>query len=186
VAGHTSTPWTRQRYVLLMALVAIFGLSWIVASRVPENTTRHVAQAPKPGFLAPDFELQSLDGETIKLSQYRGYPVVINFWATWCPPCRSEMPAIVQEYERYKEQGLVVLAIDNGEDPPKVLEFRKQYGMSFPVLLDKKMRVAEMYQIRALPTTFFIAPDGTITDMVVGGMNAATVRVHFQRLMEER
>ena len=181
-----TTTWTRERYILVMALVAILGLSWIVAARVPAGTKRHVAQVPKPGFLAPDFTLESLDGEQITLSQYRGHPVIINFWATWCPPCRSEMPAIVQEYERYKGRGLVVLAVDNGEDPEKVVPFREAYRMTFPVLLDKAMRVAEMYHIRALPTTFFIAPDGTITDMVVGGMNKSTVQVHVRRLMEGR
>lgn len=177
--------WPRGRYYFLMVLLLIVGLSWIMATRASGPTNSTAAFAPKPGFVAPDFELPTLDGSTMRLSDLRGRPVVINFWATWCPPCRAEMPAIIQEYRRYKGEGLVVLAVNQAEDPARVAAFRDEFGMPFPILLDKRMVVSEKYEIRFLPTTFFINGDGTIVDMVTGGMNKAAVRVHFQRLMEE-
>ncbi len=179
--------WTRERYYFLMVLAFIVGLSWIVASRVPVEARNAIhTEAPRPGFLAPDFELTSLNGDTIKLSRLRGHPVVLNFWATWCPPCRAEMPFIVKEYNHYKGQGLIVLAINQAEEPGKVSAFRQQYEMTFPVLLDGKMKVADRYRIRALPTTYFIAPDGTIVDKVEGSMSEAMAQTRFQHLMEAR
>lgn len=175
--------WPRERYYFFMALLLIVGLAWIMASRSSGPVVAGTP-APRPGFAAPDFELPTLDGGTVRLSDLRGHPVVINFWATWCPPCRAEMPAIIREYKRYKDRGLVVLAVNQAEDPAKVAAFRDQFGMPFPILLDKRMKVSAQYEIRFLPTTFFVAADGTITDMVTGGMNAAAVRIHFQRLME--
>ncbi len=177
--------WPKGRYYFLMALLFIVGLSWIMATRATGPVNSAAAFAPRPGFVAPDFELPTLDGSTMRLSDLRGRPVVINFWATWCPPCRAEMPAIIREYQRYKGDGLIVLAVNQAESPTKVAAFRDEFGMPFPILLDEKMSVSDMYEIRFLPTTFFIAADGTIIDMVTGGMNEAAVRVHFQRLMRE-
>ncbi|NPA90611.1 MAG: redoxin domain-containing protein [Chloroflexi bacterium] len=179
--------WTRERYYLFMGLLFFVGLSWIVGTRVPSaERQKPTTAAPRPGFLAPDFELPTLDGRMVKLSDYRGHHVVLNFWATWCPPCKAEMPAIVKEYNRYKGEGLVVLAIDQAESPEKVRAFVEAHGMTFPVLLDEKMRVADVYRIRSLPTTYFITPDGTIIDKVEGMMNEAMVRSRFQHLMESR
>lgn len=176
--------WPKGRYYFLMALVLILGFAWITATRVVQPTNIG-AQVPRPGFVAPDFALPTLDGDTIRLSDLRGRPVVINFWATWCPPCRTEMPAIIREYNRYKDRGLIVLAVNQAESPAKIIPFRDEYGMPFPILLDERMEVSKLYEIRFLPTTFFVAPNGTITDMVTGGMNEGAVRVHFQRLMKE-
>ena len=176
-------PWTRERYYFFMALLLIVGLAWIVATRT-SGTVVAGTPAPRPGFVAPDFELKALDGSTVRLSDFRGHPVVINFWATWCPPCRMEMPAIVREYKRYRDRGLIVLAVNQAEQPEKVATFRDTYQMPFPILLDEHMTVSEQYEIRFLPTTFFVNADGVISDMVTGGMSEAAVRVHFQRLME--
>lgn len=177
--------WPRERYYSLMALVLILGLAWIVASRVPlEQRLPPETEAPHPGFLAPDFQLSTLEGETIRLSDLRGRPVIINFWATWCPPCRAEMPAFVREYKRYKDEGLVILAVNQAESPAQVIPFRQKYGITFPILMDERQQVAGLYRIRALPSTYFVDPFGTIQDMVIGGMNEATVRARVQHLME--
>jgi len=184
---ETPALWTRERYYFFMALTLIVGLTWIIITRVPVSARQTpTTQAPRPGFLAPDFELPDLEGNMVKLSDFRGHPVVLNFWATWCPPCRAEMPAIVREYNRYQDEGLIVLGINQAEDPGKVINFQRQYNMTFPILLDTKMRVADTYRIRALPTTFFITPDGTIIDKVEGGMNSAMVQARFKHLMEAR
>ncbi len=125
-------------------------------------------QGPEVGKLAPDFKLQNLDGQSISLSDLQGKPVLLNFWATWCPPCRAEMPYIQQIYEEWSDKGLEVLAIDIGESSSKVKEFLQSQGLSIPVLLDTEKNVAQEYNITGIPTTFFIDKDGIIQEKVIG------------------
>jgi peroxiredoxin len=130
--------------------------------------------APSPvlgvGSPAPDFQLQSLDGKMVTLSSLRGRPVMLNFWATWCAPCRVEMPFIqgVFEDDDWAEQGLVILAVNLGEPPSKVKSFMEDNGLSFTVLLDADQSVARDYNIRGIPTTYFIDKNGIIRDMKIG------------------
>ena len=130
------------------------------------------AQGTRVGNLAPDFRLQSLDGQATSLSDLQGKPVLINFWATWCRPCVSEVPYIQEVYEEWSGKGLVVLAINIGESPSKVKEFLQSYNLSFPVLLDTKQDVAQKYNIRGIPTTFFIDKDGIIQDLRIGAFSS--------------
>lgn len=180
------TGWTRERYYLAMVLLLLVGLSWIVASRSPGGATPAATAAPRPGFLAPDFSLPTLEGGTVRLSDLRGKWVVINFWATWCPPCRAEMPAFEEAYRQYADEGLVILAVNQGETPEEVAAFRDAFGLTFPVLLDSQMEVGLQYKVQFLPTTVFVAPDGTIVDRVEGGMTRGTVLARIQHLMEVR
>jgi len=122
------------------------------------------------GSLAPDFQLESLDGQGVTLSELRGRPVMLNFWATWCPPCRAEMPWLEQIYEEWtgKPPSVVMLTVNNGESPSRVRGFMETYNLSLPVLLDTDERVAGRYGIRYIPTTFFIDEDGIIQQKVVG------------------
>lgn len=120
------------------------------------------------GSQAPDFQLNNLDGQSISLSDLRGKPVFINFWATWCPPCRSEMPYIQEIYEEWSGKGLVVLAINMGEKPPQVEEFMESQDLSLPVLLDTRGKVAQKYNIQFIPTSFFIDKDGVIAEKIIG------------------
>jgi len=120
------------------------------------------------GSQAPDFQLNNLDGQSISLSDLRGKPVFINFWATWCPPCRSEMPYIQEIYEEWSGKGLVVLAINIGESPSQVEEFMESQNLSFPVLLDTGKNVAQKYNIRGIPTSFFVDKDGVVQEKIIG------------------
>jgi len=126
------------------------------------------AQGVEVGKLAPDFQLQNLDGQTVSLGNLRGKPVLINFWATWCPPCRSEMPYIQEIYDEWSDKELVVLAINIGESSSKAEGFMQSYNLSFTVLLDTKQAIAQKYNIQYIPTTFFIDKDGIIQDKVIG------------------
>ena len=126
------------------------------------------AQAPRVGELAPDFQFQDVDGQFAFLSDLRGNPVLINFWASWCGPCRYEMPFIQEVYEEWSGQGLVVLAINKGESLSTVKDFMQSYNLSFPALLDINQYVALEYNIRSIPTTFFIDKDGIIQAIKVG------------------
>jgi len=134
--------------------------------------TAQAPQPPKVGKPAPEFQLPNLEGQSISLGDFRGKSVLINFWATWCPPCRSEMPFIQEVYEEWSDKGLVVLAIDIGESSSKVENFMQSYNLSFPVLLDSNQNVALKYRIRAIPTTFFIDKDGIIQDISIGAFSS--------------
>ena len=110
--------------------------------------------APQVGKPAPDFQLPNLEGQSLSLSDFQGEPVLLNFWATWCGPCRFEMPLIQKVFEESSDTGLVALAVDVGEAPSTVKDFIQSGDFSFPVLLDTNHDVALEYNIRGIPTTF--------------------------------
>ena len=121
------------------------------------------------GVPAPDFTLSSLDGNRVKLSDFRGKAVLLNFWATWCPPCKVEMPWFEDLQKQYGKDGLVVLgvAMDDSE-PTMIAKFANELGVNYPVLLGTD-KVSEDYgDVQYLPTTFYIARDGTIVDKMTG------------------
>lgn len=115
-----------------------------------------------------DFILKTLKGGTVSLKDYRGKLIFLNFWATWCPPCRAEMPSMQRLWEEFKEEDFVILAINIREENKPVSSFMNERGFSFPVLLDEKGKVARSYGIRGIPTTFFLNPDGEATGKAVG------------------
>ncbi len=127
-----------------------------------------LSQVPQVGELAPDFQLPNLEGQSISLSDFRGEPVLVNFWASWCLPCRFEIPFIQEVYEEWSASGLVVLAINKGESLSTAKDFMQSYNLSFPALLDINQDVALEYNIRSIPTTFFIDKDGIIQAIKVG------------------
>ena len=156
----------------LMALLLALGVAWIALSRVPvEAVSARSDRAPLPqtGFAAPDFTLETLNGQTVSLSGLRGQAVLINFWATWCPPCRAEMPAIQQVYDRYRDQGFTVLAVNLQESDAQVAAFAEQFGLTFPIPMDRSGSVFARYRVRALPSTFFVDKEGIIQNVTVGG-----------------
>jgi len=178
---------TTQRRISY-SIILILGLAWIYisADRTGTSTSGKVP-APQQGFLAPDFELQTLDGETIKLSNLRGQAVLINLWATWCPPCRAEMPAIEKIYNEYQDQGLVVLAVNMTYQDAysDIAPFIDEYGLTFPVLLDETSKVGTAYQLRSLPSSFFIDRDGIISEVVIGGpMAEALLRTRVEEILK--
>jgi len=137
----------------------------------------------KVGSPAPDFTLPTLGGGQVKLSDLKGRPVLINFWATWCPPCRYEMPAIEAMYQKYKEQGLVVIGVDVQEPENLVAAFVQQYGLTFTIALDSNGEVSSVYRVRAFPTTYFVNPEGVIQDMHRGAMNAGMIEGYLRRIV---
>ena len=158
-----------NRLLRIVVLMTVLSLGLVMA-----GCSGSPALPPVQGFNvgdpAPDFRLQNLAGEEISLSDFRGKPVLINFWATWCGPCRDEMPFIqgVFEDKEWSDQGLVILAVNLGEPPAKVEEFMEEYGLTFPVLLDARQDAAKAYNVRGIPATFFIDKNGIIKDRQVG------------------
>lgn len=120
---------------------------------------------------AIDFTLNDLDENPVKLSDFRGKKVLLNFWATWCPPCRAEMPDIEKLYKEYGDKDLVILAVNIGEDRKTVKDFVEQNGYSFKILLDTKSEVANKYVVNAIPTSYFIDADGSISNHYIGAMS---------------
>ncbi|MBZ0289502.1 MAG: TlpA family protein disulfide reductase [Anaerolineae bacterium] len=110
----------------------------------------------------PNFTANTLTGETVRLSDYQGQVVMLNFWATWCPPCRAEMPTIQAAYDRYHDQGFAVLAINNAEPADQIQPFASALDLQFPIVLDTRAELQETFGINGYPTSLFIAPDGEI------------------------
>jgi len=117
---------------------------------------------------AEDFTVALVRGETLKLREQRGKAVMINFWATWCPPCREEMPAMERLYRRHRERGFVLLAVSVDTDASLVRPFLEHHKLTFPVALDAKMELANTYGVRALPSSFLIDRNGYMTALALG------------------
>jgi peroxiredoxin len=127
-------------------------------------------RVPVEGMPAANFSLADLDGRRHDLGQYRGKIVLLNFWATWCKPCTTEMPAMQAMYDRLRGKGFVVLAVNELEDDVKVREHIQAYGHTFPVLMDRENRVANLYGVYGLPVSVFIDEAGTVRSYVKGGL----------------
>lgn len=174
-----------KSWALGIALIMLVGGIWLIGSRVREAGIA-VQEAPQPGYRAPGFSLRTLDGESVSLSDLRGRAVVLNFWATWCPPCRAEMPAFQRLYTRYADRGLMVLGVNATleDDLAAVFAFRQQYHLTFPILLDESGQVNRRYRVTALPTTFFIDSRGMIRDVVVGGpLSEAAIEARLSEIL---
>jgi thiol-disulfide isomerase/thioredoxin len=130
-------------------------------------------QGPRVGEPAPDFQFQGSDGQPTSLSDLQGSPVLLNFWATYCPPCREEMPYLQQVYNEWQGKGLVLLLINIGDSSSDVAAFMQSEGLFFPVLLDSNGATAARYDIRSIPTTFFIDSKGVIQHIKVGAFGSA-------------
>ncbi|MBI2874853.1 MAG: redoxin domain-containing protein, partial [Firmicutes bacterium] len=157
-----------KRWAIIGAVAAAL-LAVLLVSRVRTGedwVEKEGSYPPGVGSDAPDFSLQILDGRRVKLSDYQGRVVAINFWATWCPPCREEMPGMQKVYERNKDKGFVILALDLKEPDKLVRDFRNELGLTFPILMDRQGIVLNRYGVSAIPTTFFIDRKGQIRKAV--------------------
>jgi thiol-disulfide isomerase/thioredoxin len=136
------------------------------------------------GNLAPDFQVQDVDGKPVSLSELRGKPAILNFWATWCGPCVHEMPYLQQVCEEWSTKGLMLLAINIDASSSEVSQFLQTHELSLSVLLGAKTDVAAKYNIRYIPTTFFIDKDGIIQAVKVGAFaNKETIEAELSKIM---
>ncbi|HLY65597.1 MAG TPA: TlpA disulfide reductase family protein [Chloroflexota bacterium] len=152
---------------LALALLAVVAAGWYWVFERPPAT-------PILGRQAPTFQLAAIDGLAGSLDGYRGRPIIVNFWATWCEPCKQEMPALQAETSSQPE--LVVLGVDNVESAVKVKPFVQQLGVTFPILLDQDGSVMEEYQVTGLPTSFFVDRSGTLRFVYRGALTDETLR----------
>ncbi|MGE7769425.1 peroxiredoxin family protein [Viridibacillus arvi] len=138
------------------------------------------------GELAPDFELETLEGKKVKLSDFRGKKVILNFWATWCPPCKAEIPHMQKYYEKYAEEDnfeIVAVNLTSYKESVKyVKKFVKTYEMTFPVLLDTKGEQMDAYEIYVVPTTYYLDTKGVIQKKVRGPVDQDSMRESIKAL----
>jgi cytochrome c biogenesis protein CcmG, thiol:disulfide interchange protein DsbE len=172
---------TRLKWYLLIAVVAIAGSGWIYWTRVPDDAEVIARVAAHVNFRAPAFTLTTLDGKLVSSNDFHGKIVLVNFWATWCPPCRSEMPEIEAAYQAHRNN-FVVLGINQAESSNAAKQFADEFHLTFPILLDSNGSVGQLFQVQALPTSFFIDPKGIIRAANLGQMNRAYIETQIAAL----
>ncbi|HEY61273.1 MAG TPA: TlpA family protein disulfide reductase [Anaerolineae bacterium] len=174
---------------ILSAIVLLVGLIWIWTSRVDAQsiTQDHIA-TPQIGFVAPDFSLKNQTDESVVLSEFMGNVILINLWASWCLPCRKEMPIMQRVYQDYKDKGFIVFAVNvtNQDNRSDAIAFFEKNNLSFPLLFDDTGDVSNLYRLHSLPTTFFVGRDGIIDDIVYGGpMSEALIRTKVEQMLKD-
>lgn len=179
-----------QRKIFIAAVVVGLAVVYFLVAgpgfREPELSATKESSAVA---LAPDFTLTDMQGEPVSLSQYRGKVVFLNFWASWCPPCKEEMPSMEALYQGLKEGDFVMLAVNVEENGKLAVEqFLKEVPVNFPILLDSTQAVANLYKVRGLPHTFIIDREGNIVESVTGALdwNAPQVVQYLSSLMKSR
>jgi len=169
----------------LMAAITVALLVFFLPQQKNNQVSEEIAKLLRNAKIQPfnegidsnDFTLQLLNGGNVTLSSYKGKVVLLNFWATWCPPCREEMPSMETLYQRYKSQGLEILAVDLREDENTIRQFIQRYGYTFPILLDSNGWIGNVYGVQAIPTSFIVNRDGKIIGRVVGSIYWDTPQV---------
>jgi thiol-disulfide isomerase/thioredoxin len=159
----------RRTAILLMLVLAAAGLpNRLMAAEPPLS---HALAPVDPPVVAPGFSLADMDGDRHALGDYRGKVILLNFWATWCPPCRHEMPAMERLYKRFGDKGFVVLAVNQWEDADHVFAYTGDLNVfpSFPILFDPESKVSQDYGVKGLPTSFVIDREGRLVYRAIGG-----------------
>ncbi|HZG73167.1 MAG TPA: thiol-disulfide oxidoreductase ResA, partial [Chondromyces sp.] len=154
----------KKRFYIRSSILAILALA--VGFSLYTNLTKDERGNLKKGDQAPDFVVTDLQGERHQLSDYKGKGVFLNFWGTWCEPCKEEMPHMEKLSKEYEDMGVEVLAVNVGDSEFQTKKFIEQYGLTFPVALDEGKEVQHAYGVNPLPATFLINPEGNIEEIV--------------------
>jgi thiol-disulfide isomerase/thioredoxin len=178
----------RPVWLTLIGLVIVLGGVWIIFSQASRSD--RVAEAgaglepaPIAGHPAPDFELKTLEGDTLRLSDFKGQPVLVNFWATWCGPCRAEFPDF-QEAHVDNADNLVIIGVNSTSADQRDLvdDFVAEMGATFPIVLDETGETVELYRVLGLPTSVFIDRNGIINELFTGPINKAYIESKLSEL----
>ncbi|MGN7471926.1 TlpA family protein disulfide reductase [Brevibacillus sp. SAFN-007a] len=163
-------------FIIMLAVIAIYN----------NNQTKNGSpdQIPKIGFTAPHFSLSSLDNQTYQVAGKRDKPVILNFWASWCGPCREEVPYLKELYEKYKDRlDFYAINLTANDDVESAKAFVKEFGLSFPILLDETGKIANLYQVISIPTTYFINTNGIITQKIIGATDPGSFEQYMKELV---
>lgn len=178
----------RRLWAIIVGVVLIVAGIWLISSRTPLATfwgaligeTNLAQSSLVAGQAAPDFELKSLAGETIRLSDFKGKPILLNFWATWCGPCRAEFPELQSAAVEYKDKVVIIgINMTTNDTPNQVPAFVAEFGVTFPIALDETGEVSRAYQVMGLPTSVFIDRDGIVSEVRLGAINKAYIETRL-------
>ncbi|MBN3527669.1 thiol-disulfide oxidoreductase ResA [Paenibacillus apiarius] len=159
---------------ILVVILVLGGFAVSSAFKKPE--------VPKEGSMIPDLPLQQLNGSVVKLGDYKGKALALNFWGSWCEPCEREMPALQKAADEWKAKNVEIVGINYGEDPLVVQNYMKKVNVHFTMLLDQKKKVTEAFGIRPLPTTFFVKPDGKVHAIHIGELTESQLNTYLQEI----
>jgi peroxiredoxin len=183
--GLNTRSFVRRIVYPIAVILAIAGVIWWIENRnddaLAPSGVEYGARDINPifvpngfevgtevGQIAPDFELERVDGGEAWLTDFRDHPVVLNFWATWCQPCRQELPQLVNAYDKNKDEGLVIIGLNLQEGRDLITPFAEDFGIDFPILIDRDGDVGDQYRLIGLPTTYFIDSNGVIVSVFRG------------------
>lgn len=177
---------TLPMFTLALGFVLVLTSVYLVLqNRVSQNDLSAVPA--KVNFPAPELTLTDIQGSSRSLAEYRGQIVLVNLWATWCPPCKEEMPTLQAFYEKYREDGFVIIAINDGESRQDVLQFVEEYELTFPVWLDPTYVATEKaFHTLNLPSSFVIDRNGTVQLAWIGAINSRMLEKHVTPLIKEQ
>lgn len=179
-----------KKWIIIVVIVGMAGwavFDFVMSADTEKSTTESVKEADesglKAGEYAPDFELETMDGEVVKLSDYKGQKVLLNFWATWCPPCRAEMPDM-QKYHDNHEEGVILAVnlIDTEQSVESIEKFLEEYEITFTILADEKSKITQVYEAYGLPTSYFIDTEGKIHKQAVGAVKYDMLVKEFKKM----
>ncbi|WP_075617643.1 thiol-disulfide oxidoreductase ResA [Paenisporosarcina indica] len=173
----------QQRLIMRTVILAVLVVA--IVYTIFTSATKEKVAVLSVGDKAPDFTLVDLNGEEHSLSNYKGQGVFLNFWGTWCKPCAKEMPAMDRQYEVFKDKGVQTLAVNIAQSDFEVQRFTDQYGLDFPVVIDKTKSVMDAYNINPLPTTMLINPQGKIEKIITGEMTEQDIAAFMEQIAPE-
>lgn len=171
--------------MLVLGAALIVGSAYFILRDVPQPSTLSAVPA-QVNYPAPELTLTDVGGDSTSLANYRGQVVLVNLWATWCPPCKEEMPALESFYRKYQSKGFVIVAINDGDPTADVVQFVEEYGLTFPVWLDPTYIATEQaFKTLSLPSSFVINREGTIVLSWVGGVSSRTLEKYVTPIIDE-
>ncbi|HFC12053.1 MAG TPA: TlpA family protein disulfide reductase [Anaerolineae bacterium] len=179
-------PKTRYGWSAILLFMLIFSLYWLETSRTigaGDTETSTAVEAARVGYTAPNFVLTTIKGDEMRLSDLRGKPVILNFWATWCGPCRAEMPAFARLATDLPND-ISVIGVNQGESAEIIRDFADELAVTYPLLVDLDQSVNRQYGVRGLPTTLFIDADGIIRDQIIGAASEAVLKEKIAPLFD--
>jgi thiol-disulfide isomerase/thioredoxin len=181
---ETDLQLARRRMRWAFPILLLGGILLLAAASLLFFSPPSVSSGPpRIGQRLANFSLPSLSGKVTQLDQYRGQPVLLNFWAIWCPPCREEMPLLEAYAQQHRTQGLVLLAINVGDEPEKARTFVDELQLTFPILLDQEQSLSDRLLIEAFPTSVFIDKDGVVRSIHVGRFTQEQIEAEITPLL---
>jgi peroxiredoxin len=171
--------------ILVGAGLIVFSLAFFIFGSLSQGSAGNPQEDELRGTPAPELTLTDVQGHTVSLSDYRGHWVLVNNWATWCPPCRAEMPELNAYYQAHKDDGFVLIGISAGDTQAQVADFVSAFGIRFPMWVDPQQAALSAFRMNALPNSFVIDPEGYVRTSWTGAVTLTDLENRVTSLMEE-